>query len=77
MMLLKNVLFMTLQTSQKWLTIAIWLTWTIMDCHGLSWTVIDYQKLSWTITDYNFMTFKRFRTKVFHVWISIDFKVGG
>ena len=24
------------KTSQKWLTVAIWLTWTIMDYHGLS-----------------------------------------
>ena len=27
--------------NQKWLTVAIWLTWTIMDYHGLSWTVMD------------------------------------
>ena len=25
------------ETSQKWLTIAIWLSWTNMDCHGHGW----------------------------------------
>ena len=23
-------------TSQKWLTVAIWLSWTVIECHGLS-----------------------------------------
>ena len=41
------------QTSRKWLTVAIWLTWTIMDYHGLSWTIMDYLGLSWTIMDYH------------------------
>ena len=40
-------------TSQKWLTVAIFLKWLdfIMDYHGLSWTIMDYYGLSWAIID--------------------------
>ena len=41
-------------TSWKWLTIVIWLSWTIIDYHRLSWTVMDCHGLSHTILDYNF-----------------------
>ena len=46
-------MFITPCTSQKWLTVVIWLTWTTMDCHGLSWIVMDCHGLSWTILDQN------------------------
>ena len=39
----------TIKTSRKWLTVAIWLTWTVMDdFHGLlSWMTFmdDYHRL--------------------------------
>ena len=49
-------------TSQKWLTVAIWLTWTIMDYHGLSWTIMDYYGLSWIIMDYPRLDFNNLGT---------------
>ena len=33
------------QTSLKWLTVAIWLSWTILGYYGLSWTSMDYHGL--------------------------------
>ena len=35
---------------------ATWLSWTIMDYHGLSWTIVDYNGLLWTIIDYYWLS---------------------